>query len=80
MVSNPDWMKDSANRATLQSILNSVDYATLSNLKQSREGLLARQKANQQLMLSGKYIHTGMMLILLIMILLNPVRLMMYHL
>lgn len=55
MVSNPDWMKDSANRATLQSILNSVDYATLSNLKQSREGLLARQKANQQLMLSGKY-------------------------
>jgi len=42
MVSNPDWMKDSANRATLQSILNSVDYATLSNLKQSREGMLAR--------------------------------------
>lgn len=55
MVSNPDYLKDAANRANLQSILNNIDYSTLSELKQSREGMLARQKANQELMLRGGY-------------------------
>lgn len=52
---NPDAMKDANFRARLQQRINNIDYGYLSRLKQSREGMLARQKANQQLMLSGKY-------------------------
>lgn len=48
MVSNPDYMKDASNRAQLQSLINSVDYAALSQLKESayyqRMGLLIRAK------------------------------------
>lgn len=48
MVSNPDYMKDSANRAQLQSLINSVDYSALSQLKESadyqRLGLWIRAK------------------------------------
>lgn len=48
MVSNPDYMKDASNRAQLQSLINSVDYAALSQLKESadyqRMGLQARAK------------------------------------
>lgn len=48
MVSNPDYMKDSANRAQLQSLINSVDYSALSQLKESadyqRLGLQIRAK------------------------------------
>lgn len=48
MVSNPDYMKDSANRAQLQSLINSVDYSALSQLKESadyqRLGLQTRAK------------------------------------
>lgn len=55
MVSNPDALKDAAFRAGLQSIINSTDYAALSTLQQSREGMLQRQKANQELMLRGLY-------------------------
>lgn len=48
MVSNPDYMKDSANRAQLQSLINSVDYSALSQLKESadyqRLGLYIRAK------------------------------------
>lgn len=48
MVSNPDYMKDASNRAQLQSLINSVDYAALSQLKESadyqRMGLLMRAK------------------------------------
>lgn len=48
MVSNPDYMKDSANRAQLQSLINSVDYSSLSQLKESadyqRLGLQTRAK------------------------------------
>lgn len=48
MVSNPDYMKDASNRAQLQSLINSVDYAALSQLKESadyqRLGLLIRAK------------------------------------
>lgn len=52
---NPDAMKDANFRSRLQQRINNIDYGYLSKLKQSREGMLARQKANQQLMLSGKY-------------------------
>lgn len=48
MISNPDYMKDSANRAQLQSLINSVDYSSLSQLKESadylRLGLQIRAK------------------------------------
>lgn len=48
MVSNPDYMKDVSNRAQLQSLINSVDYAALSQLKESadyqRMGLQIRAK------------------------------------
>lgn len=48
MVSNPDYMKDASNRAKLQSLINSVDYAALSQLKESadyqRMGLQTRAK------------------------------------
>lgn len=55
MVSNPDSMKDAGFRSNLQSLINSVDYATLSNLRQSVEGMKERQKVNQQLMLNNKF-------------------------
>lgn len=48
MVSNPDYMKDAGNRAQLQALINSVDYAALSQLKESadyqRMGLQTRAK------------------------------------
>lgn len=48
MVSNPDYMKDASNRAQLQSLINSVDYAALFQLKESadyqRMGLQTRAK------------------------------------
>lgn len=52
---NPDAMKDANFRARLNSRIANLDYATLSNLKQSREGMLARQKANWELMIKGMY-------------------------
>lgn len=55
MVSNPDYLKDAANRSQLQSLLNSVDYSTISQLKQSSENLAARQKVIAQLKAQGKY-------------------------
>lgn len=48
MASNPDFLKDAGNRARLQSLINSVDYASLSMLKESAEyqklGLQTRAK------------------------------------
>jgi hypothetical protein len=55
LAANPDLIKTAAGRAEMQQFINSRPYAELSALKQSREGLLARQKANQQLMANGKY-------------------------
>lgn len=52
---NPDAMKDAGYRSRLQQRINNLDYGLLSGLKQSREGMLARQKINQQLMLADKY-------------------------
>lgn len=53
--SNPDAMKTPEFRSKLQSAINNVDYSTLSELKQSRDALLNRQKIDQQLMLTDKY-------------------------
>lgn len=55
LASNLDMIKTPEGRAQIYSMINNVDRAKLSALKQSREGLLTRQKVNQQLMLSGKY-------------------------
>lgn len=55
MASNPDMIKTAEGRSKLQSMINNIDYKSLSNLKQSREGMLARQKANQELMLKGLF-------------------------
>lgn len=52
---NPDAMKDANFRSRLNSRIANLDYSTLSNLRQSREGMLARQKANQELMMRGMY-------------------------
>lgn len=52
---NPDAMKDANFRSRINQRISNLDYATLSNLRQSREGMLARQKANQELMIRGLY-------------------------
>lgn len=55
MAYNPDYFKDAANRANLQALINSVDYATLSNLKSSRDAMLQRQALDQKLVLENRY-------------------------
>lgn len=55
LAANPDLIKTAEGRSLIQSFINTRPYNELSQLQQSREGLLQRQKANQQLMLSGKY-------------------------
>lgn len=55
MSSNPDLIKTAEGRSRLQSLINSVDYSKLGQLKQSREGMIQRQQAIQKLMLEGKY-------------------------
>ena len=63
LAANPDLIKTAEGRSLIQSFINTRPYSELSQLQQSREGLLQRQKVNQQLMLYG------MKLILLIIIL-----------
>ena len=55
VVNDPNAMKDTAFLSRLNSAIAGTDYASLSRLEQSREGMLARQKANYQLMLAGGY-------------------------
>lgn len=55
MVSNPDALKNAAFRSQLQSMINSVDYVALSNLKSSRDAMLKRQEINQKLMLENRF-------------------------
>lgn len=55
MTTDPDAMKDAGFRSSLAGAINRTDYAALSRLRQSREGLLQRQEANQRLMLAGRY-------------------------
>lgn len=55
LAANPDLIKTAEGRSLIQSFINTRPYNELSQLQQSKEGLLQRQKVNQQLMLSGKY-------------------------
>lgn len=55
LATNPDLIKTAEGRSLIQSFINTRPYNELSQLQQSREGLLQRQKVNQQLMLAGKY-------------------------
>lgn len=55
LAANTDLIKTAEGRSLIQSFINTRPYNELSQLQQSREGLLQRQKVNQQLMLSGKY-------------------------
>ena len=55
LAADPDQLKTAAGRAELFTTLNNIDYKKIGALKQSRDGLLARQKANQDLMKSGRY-------------------------
>ena len=55
MTTDPDAIKDAGFRSSLAGAINRTDYAALSRLRQSREGLLQRQEANQKLMLAGRY-------------------------
>lgn len=52
---NPDSLKDAAFRASLQSAINSIDYQTLSKLKQGAENLTARQKVAAEMKAKGLY-------------------------
>lgn len=55
LAANPDLIKTAEGRSLIQSFINTRPYNELSQLQQSKEGLLQRQEVNQQLMLSGKY-------------------------
>lgn len=55
LAANPDLIKTAEGRSMIQSFINSRPYNELSQLQQSREGMLQRQAANQKLMLAGKY-------------------------
>lgn len=55
MVTDPDAIKDASFRSSLAGAINRTDYGSLSELKQSRQGLLARQEANQRLALAGQF-------------------------
>lgn len=55
LAANPDLIKTPIGRLKLQQAINSVDYAKLSGLQQSRDNLLQRQQINQQLALNGRY-------------------------
>lgn len=55
LAANPDLIKTAEGRSLIQSFINTRPYDELSQLQQSKEGLLQRQKVNLQLMLSGRY-------------------------
>lgn len=55
LAANPDLIKTAEGRSLIQSFINTRPYNELSQLQQSREGLLQRLKVNLQLMLSDKY-------------------------
>lgn len=55
LASNLDLIKTPEGRAKINSMINNVDRAKLSMLKQSAKSLEERQKVNQKLMVEGKY-------------------------
>lgn len=52
---NPDAMKDANFRSRLQSRINNLDYATLSNLRQSSQNLQERQQMIAKMQAAGRY-------------------------
>lgn len=54
-VSNPDALKDASWRSRLNAGLMGLDYGAMSRLQASKENMILRQKANQELMLKGGY-------------------------
>ena len=52
---NPSLMKDPAFRSQIQSQINSINYAELGRLEQSRDNMIQRQKYNSELALKGLY-------------------------
>lgn len=55
MASNPDYLKDAANRAGLQSLLNNVDYSSLSLLKESADNQRLGLQTRAKMMAEGRY-------------------------
>lgn len=53
--SNPDRIKTPEGRQMIQSYINNVDYAALSQLKQQRDNFLKRQQLEQRLAAEGKF-------------------------
>lgn len=55
MAKNMDLIRTPEGRSRIYSVINNVDRAKLSMLRQSAANLRARQEANQRLMASGQY-------------------------
>lgn len=55
MSTDPDYLKDSANRSRFQSMLNTIDYGELSRLKQSAAQAVQLQKNIDKLKSEGKF-------------------------
>lgn len=55
IASNPDALKDAAFRSSLQSLINSTDYASLSLLKESADNLRAGLEMRAKMEAEGKY-------------------------
>lgn len=53
--SNPDRIKTQEGRQLIQSYINNVDYAALSQLKQQRDNFLKRQQLEQKLAAEGRF-------------------------
>lgn len=55
MSNNMDLMKSAEGRARMNSLINNVDVASLSAIKQSAENMKQRQKLDQEMMVRGMY-------------------------
>lgn len=55
MVSNPDALKDASFRSSLQSLINNIDYASLSQLKESADNQRLGLQTRSKMMAEGRY-------------------------
>lgn len=55
MVSNPDALKDASFRSSLQSLINNIDYSSLSLLKESADNLRLGLQTRSKMMAEGRY-------------------------
>ena len=55
MANNMDLMKSAEGRARMNALINNVDVASLSAIKQSAENMKQRQKLDQEMMVRGMY-------------------------